>query len=71
MESDKELCYFDRTYVIVGAFVRPVLRDALEAIDVQLAQKRRIVLHLVVLGDQKVGEVLWLVDVEGSAVWAP
>lgn len=71
MESDKELCYIDRTYVIVGTFVRPVLRDALEAIDVQLAQKRRIVLHLVVLGDQKVGEVLWLVDVEGSAVWTP
>ena len=71
MESDKELCYIDRTYVIVGTFVRPVLRDALEAIDVQLAQKRRIVLHLVVLGDQNIGEFLGLVDGEGSAVWIP
>lgn len=63
--------YFVCTYVIMGTLVRPILRDALEAIDVQLAQERRIVLHLIVLGDQKLGELLWLVDVEGPAVWPP
>ena len=72
MVSDKEhICYAACTYVIVGTFVRPVLRDALEAVDVQLAQERCIILHLIVLRDQNIGEFLGLVDGEGSAVWIP
>ena len=70
--SDKEhVYYFEGTYVIVGTFVRPVLRDALEAVDVQLAQERCVILHLVVFGDQKISKCLGLVDSEGSAVWIP
>lgn len=57
--------------MVVSTFVRPVSRDALEAVDIQLAQKRCVILHLVVLGDQKIGKFLGLVDGEGSAVWIP
>ena len=59
------------TYVIVSTFVGTVSRDALEAVDIQLAQERCVILHLVVLGDQNIGKFHGLVDGKGSAVWIP
>ena len=59
------------TYVILSTFVGTVSRDAFEAVDIQLTQERRVILHLVVLGDQNVGKFFGLVDGEGSAVWIP
>ena len=54
--------------MIVSTFVRPIPRDALEAINVQLAQKGRVIFHLIVFGDQELGEFLGLLDAEGPAM---
>ena len=59
------------TYMIMSTFVRPLPRDALEAINVELTQEGREIFHLVVLGNQPLGEFLGLVDAEGPAMWPP
>ena len=55
----------------MSTFVRSVPRDALEAIKIELTQKGREIFHLIVLGDQPLGEFLRLVNAESPTMRPP